>query len=171
MNMSTYWEPDEQPRIMSVLVELNQDGSVVQAADWPDLKEDIQTKLTGYGVSAEDADALVQPLTDAVAGGEDFRVLVDQLSSEYSDSDTEAEETVEQAPEQASEQASDPAFDQALPPVDELARAVIDAIGTELAGLITAEATGTVSEQQLGEWVAEDVAAAIDEVAKLDWAF
>lgn len=165
---------------MPVLWEVQENGSVGSAADWSGLKVEIHDKLTGLGASDENAAELVRPLDDAVAHGEDFRTLIGELNSEFAEDAARAEPVLvavepetSEAPEasEVPETSEASEFEEGLPPADELAQAIVTDIGAELGRLIATdeEFASQVSEQELVAWVAEDVAAAIDEMAELGW--
>jgi hypothetical protein len=180
MDLSQYWDRDQLDRIMPTLAELDQEGAVDSAGDWPTLRTEILDKLEGNGTSGPDGDELVEPLDAAVGSGSEFKSLVIEMTKEYEAALQRRAATPPQATspkEQGEDQATSPEEQKEaadltakLPDPEELANQIIMDLGPDIAQLIASDPElAKVSDEDLIQWIVEDVTAAIGEISEYGW--
>jgi hypothetical protein len=159
MSMKINLTDDERAWVVPVLHELKQDGAVDRAKNWSELRKEMIRKLDRHG-AGERAERLVRPMDVAVDGGAEFTVVVAELSALHPLPAADgATETLE--------------FEAMLPAADELAQAIITDLGVELGRLIGSdpELAASLDGTMLVDWVTEDLASAIDQIAKSESAW
>lgn len=165
---------DERAWMVPVLRELQQDGTVDRSPNWSEFRKDVLGRLDHYG--AQNPESLLQPLDAAIEQGTDYRTVTEELSGGYTPpaaeepqvpEQSEAEVKDELAPAPVDAGAELREFEPMLPAADGLAQAIITDLGAELGQLISSdpELAGALDAATLVDWVAEDLAAAIDQLA------
>src|SRR5215469_13791690 len=80
MSLRQNWEPEQVAWTIQALKDLESDGTMRQAADWDEFKNDLTEKLNDNGAGTY-TDELVEQVEREVSGGQDFRQLVPELKS------------------------------------------------------------------------------------------
>src|SRR5215469_14615050 len=123
MSLRQNWEPEQVAWTIQALKDLESDGTMRQAADWDEFKNDLTEKLNDNGAGTY-TDELVEQVEREVSGGQDFRQLVPELESIQNSQATEAATPQVATPEvavarasgdQATAQPTAEAFTAALP--------------------------------------------------------
>jgi hypothetical protein len=182
MELNQYWDNRaDLDMILPTLTELNSEGVVDRADAWPALRSEVLSKLEHNGVHKSVLDDLVKPLDDAVSSGGEFKSIVTEITREYEEArgrqaDEERQAALERqapTPQQAAlseEQKEDPAFSAELPNLEELATQIVTDLGPDIAQLIASDPElAKISDQELIQWIADDVTATIDEIGEYGW--
>lgn len=180
MSANISMNDNERAWVVPVLHELQKDGTVDRTENWSELRKDVLGRLDDYG--AQNAESLLQPLDEAIEQGNDYKAVAEELSAEYMPPTAEESQELDQFEPEVSDELSPSSedagtepreFEAMLPAADELAQAIVTDLGAELGQLIDSDPklAAALDANTLVDWVTEDLAAVIDQLAASEQAW